>query len=152
MKHYGGHPFLLAAAMVLAARGISLAQEAELGSADSLGVRDSAFSIIAHHYVDSVSIDSSLPLPEIVSRLDPFSHYLTSAQHARFTQELHNQEFRYGVDMHSTEGHVIFTTVLRGGSADEAGILPGDEIVAISNRLLEGNDSIALYRFLNLDS
>ena len=169
MKHPRGHPYLpnatvlatgailVTAAILLAIHHISHAQPVDSGAPltqlDKVNrVRYQAFNIIAHHYVDPVTIDSSLPLPEIIAHLDPFSYYVTKANYLISQRRYHDEPCKYGTYIHSTDGRVLFTSIEPGGAADRAGIWPGDEILTIANKGLHGNDSIALHLFYTSDS
>jgi len=144
MRTHNTHYFL-AATLLIAVPGHDLAQQQDSGFLDNdKSVRDSAFSIIAHHYIDFVTIDSTMPLREIMSQLDPFSCYEPQAQYISFIRRQQDQGYGYGFRIHSTGGRIMFTSITYGGAADIVGLLPGDEVIAISGRLLGGNDSIAL--------
>jgi hypothetical protein len=127
--------YFLAAALLAAVPGHELAQQIAAGLRakyldEEKIVRDSAFSIIANHYVDFVTIDSTLPLPEILSRLDPFSCYEPNEQYTSFVRRLQDKGYRYGFRIHSTGGRVMFTAITNGGAADNAGLLLSAECKA----------------------
>ncbi len=162
MKHRRGHPCLLVAAIplagaiLLAAPYVSPAQEADsaprlLRFNDSMLVRARALSIIAHEYLDSVTIDSSLPIQEIVNRLDPFSYYETKAQYERFMRQVDDEEFSFGIHIREVLKHVLITSTAYGSPAENMGILPGDEILALSGKTVGGSDSIVRSVLLGTD-
>ncbi len=163
MNYLRGHPYILAVGIPLAGAILHVASNfgpfqkwdsgLRLAPLDQVErTRAQAFNIIAHHYVDSVTIDSSLPLPEIVARLDPFSYFVTTADYRVSQQRHHDEPCKYGTRIHLTDGRALFTAVKPGSAADRAGIWPGDEILTIANKGLNGNDSIAQHLFLTSDS
>jgi C-terminal peptidase prc len=163
MKYLRGHPYILAVGIPLAGAILHVVSNFSPFQKSDSGLRlapldqvertrDQAFNIIAHHYVDSVTIDSSLPLPEIIARLDPFSYYVTNATYVASRRRFHDEPCKYGTSIHLTDGRVLFTAVEPGGAADRAGIWPGDEILAIGNQWLHGKDSLAHHQFFTSDS
>jgi C-terminal peptidase prc len=152
------HSFYFATTLVVVATPeLSRTQPVGAGTpiarfADSSTVRDSALRLIYNYYFESAKIDSSLPIKEIVSRLDPFSWYETSAGYARFMRGMNDQELRYGIQLRSVLGHVILTTVIIGSVADHAGLLPGDELLAAGGYTLFGDDGFANSLLRNWDT
>jgi carboxyl-terminal processing protease len=153
MKQPRGHPYRiavaipLAGAILLASTYVSPAQEADsaqrlLRINDSMLVRARALSIIAHNYIDSITVDSSLSIQEIVNRLDPFTYYQTKAEYDRFVRQVDDEEFAFGIHIREVLKHFLLTSIAFGSPAENVGILPGDEILAVGGKKVGGNDSI----------
>src|ERR1700733_7291870 len=138
MKKHGGQNYFLAAAILLAAPSISLAQQYDIVKV----VKDTALKIIHDNYFDTTTIDSSLTIQEIVGHLDPFSGYEAKISYEGFKRRIDDEEFRFGFGFRSVLGHIILTSVAYGSPADNMGLLPGDEILAIDKKTVGGNDSI----------
>jgi carboxyl-terminal processing protease len=99
---------------------------------------DAVIAAIANRYFENVQVDTSLTSRQIASRLDPFSCYVTRKHYDNDQLEYNDQAYRYGLQYDITLGHVVIVGVFDGSSAEDAGVLPGDEIVAISNSLING--------------
>ncbi len=70
---------------------------------------------------------------------DPYSAYLSPEDYAEYLQ--HNQEGAYvgvGVSLESKDGRLMVVRALPDSPALEAGIQPGDEIIAVDGESLEG--------------
>jgi carboxyl-terminal processing protease len=138
MKQPRGHPYFFVAAVLLAAPCISPAQQPiPILPTDSLEalrvVKDYALKTIEKNYFEHTRIDTSLPIQEIIDRLDPFSSYFTKQESDGFMDRIDDEDYRFGIQIRSVLGHVLITSVLHGSPAYKAGMRPGDEIVTVDD-------------------
>lgn len=109
---------------------------------------DAVIAAIANRYFEQVEVDTSLTSRQIASRLDPFSEYVTHKQYSGSMMSYGDRAFRYGLGYDSACGHIIINTVCEGSAAEDAGVLPGDEIIAMSNTLINSRYDLVRTLFI----
>ena len=140
----GATAALLFVALLIAT--ISLGQSAITANAripqDSISARTSVLKIIREHYFQEVIPDTTVSIDSMVSRLDPFSSYVTKSECDEMLLDLNDGERIFGIGLQSMGKSVVISYVTLRSSADRAGLLPGDIVNSINDVVLGGHDSI----------
>ncbi len=71
---------------------------------------------------------------------DPYSYYLSPEEYRDFSQEIRGFFGGIGVVVESREGLVTVVSVLPGTPAEQEGFAPGDQVLAVDGRSIEGLD------------
>lgn len=111
----------------------ALIEEKFIGEADETAMQDAA----AEAMIESLG--------------DRWSYYIPAAQYSDYLDQMANSYVGIGVTIQVTEDNFGFllTKVNEGGPADQAGMLPGDKIVAVDGTEVRGwaiNDTSALVK------
>ncbi len=69
---------------------------------------------------------------------DPYSQYMVEEAGEAYTQSYEGQFYGIGTEMRQEEGKYIIQSVVKGTPAEKAGLLPGDEIVAVDGETVAG--------------
>ena len=91
---------------------------------------------IENRYVDPVDRDVLLQgaIKGMVRELDPHSEYFPPQEYADFTGETEGKFGGIGVEIDASGDYLTVIAPIAGGPAERAGILSGDEIVAIDGK------------------
>ncbi len=83
--------------------------------------------------VDSTAMEDAAAAAMIASLGDRWSHYIPASQYGAYVEQMNNSYVGIGVTIQVLEDSSGFlvTKVNEGGPADQAGMLPGDKIVAV---------------------
>lgn len=102
---------------------------------------DKVFELIGENYVDPVSYDSlvELAIPEILLNLDPHSVYIPASERTAANRDLESSFFGIGIQFQMINDTLYIVEVIAGGAAEEAGIMPGDRIIAVDSLDIAGN-------------
>ncbi len=94
--------------------------------------------LIENEYVEPVERERLLEgaLEGMVAELDPHSSYLTKERYARLRSDTEGAFGGIGVEVDLRNEQVIVIAPIEGSPADQAGILPGDRIVAVNGERL----------------
>lgn len=111
----------------------ALIEEKFIGEADQTAMQDAA----AEAMIDSLG--------------DRWSYYIPAAQYSDYLDQMANSYVGIGVTIQVMEDNsgFLLTKVNEGGPADQAGMLPGDKIVAVDGTDVRGwdiNDTSALVK------
>lgn len=100
----------------------------------------SVFETIKQGYVEELNDKQILQkaLKGMVSALDPHSEYLTKDEIESFQEITTGNYAGIGVEVEMKEGRLIVIAPLDDSPASEAGVLPGDTIVRINDKLVSG--------------
>jgi len=107
----------------------------------------SIFDLVRANYVEPVS-DRDLitnALNGMVSGLDPHSSYMTEKQFADMRIKTSGSFGGLGLEVQGEDGHIKVVSPIDGTPAARAGIKPGDYIVAIDGKNIDGtplNDAV----------
>jgi carboxyl-terminal processing protease len=77
-------------------------------------------------------------LKGMLSQMDSYTTYLTKDEASRFFVSANGKLEGIGVELGKVENHVVVLKVISGSPAEEAGIVPGDKIVDINGKNVEG--------------
>lgn len=96
--------------------------------------------IINSYYVDEVDYDSlsSVVLQSVLSSLDPHSTYLTPKQYDKEAELLQGRFEGIGLTLFWINDTLYASSVFKGSPAAEAGIHPGDRILAVDTVRVSG--------------
>jgi carboxyl-terminal processing protease len=104
---------------------------------------EEAKEIIHSFYFETVS-DSLLmagALNGLVSGLDPYTWYIPQEQFQKINERLENNYVGIGVYTKVFKDTAYISYVIPQGPAYKAGILPGDQIISIDNKIISGNEA-----------
>ncbi|GHT45663.1 peptidase S41 [Bacteroidia bacterium] len=98
--------------------------------------------VIDNDYVDTLDIDdlTENAIYNIVGELDPHSAYISAADLKHFTEEMDGQFGGIGVSCFVFRDTLVIASVVHGGPASKAGIVPGDRLVSINGKMLTAED------------
>ena len=93
--------------------------------------------IVHDEYVDADSVSyerlRSAAIEGIMASLDAHSRYMPREDFERFEESTQQRYVGIGVEIERLRERVTVITVFEGGPAAEAGILPGDQIIAVGD-------------------
>jgi carboxyl-terminal processing protease len=102
---------------------------------------ESVFRQVQDEYVDTVS-DSALYRKSVDGMLyelrDPYSTFLPPDRFARLNETTSGNYAGLGLEVDLRDGWLIVVAPVAGGSAERAGIQPGDRIIEIAGKLTRG--------------
>lgn len=98
--------------------------------------------IIEDQYVDEVNTDSLVEkaIPGLLSELDPHTVFIPAKDAQNVSDELKGSFSGIGVEFTIREDTIRIQNVIKGGPAEEAGILAGDKIVNIDDKPFVGKE------------
>ena len=100
---------------------------------------------------DTTAMEDAAAAAMIASLGDRWSYYIPADQYASYLEQMANSYVGVGITIQKTEGvpGFLVTKVNAGGPADQAGMLPGDTIVAVDGtdvREMSIDDTSALVK------
>ncbi|MDR3128653.1 MAG: S41 family peptidase [Tannerellaceae bacterium] len=97
--------------------------------------------IIDQQYVDPINIDSlsEQALSHILAQLDPHSVYISAEDVRLATEDLEGSFSGIGVSFNMQTDTILIISVISGGPAEKAGLLPFDRIITINDSTFSGN-------------
>ena len=95
---------------------------------------------IVEEYVDLVSKNElvELAIPEILSKLDPHSVYISAKELLSMQEPLQGSFEGIGIEFNIQNDTIIVVNTISQGPSELIGILPGDRIVKINDALVAG--------------
>ena len=138
--------------LLVAILASALTLSAVVGIPGFAGVSDDASKLeqlkdmLAERYiggVDEKAMDDAAAHAMVAATGDRWSYYIPADQYQAYVETMQNAYVGIGITIQGTEDKSGFlvTKVSAGGSAEEAGVLPGDVIVAIEGQSTEGMTS-----------
>ena len=96
--------------------------------------------IIDEQYVDTVSMSKLVEstIPKIFSELDPHSVYIPAEDASVVNEELEGSFSGIGVSFNMQTDTILVISVISGGPAEKAGLLPFDRIISINDSIFSG--------------
>ncbi len=119
-------------ARLAAAQGQGAVTGSEYVSPETM--RQAVLNVIRLNYFDSIPLDSSLSIERAMSRLDPFSTYVTKEQFEKDEAQFNERRWAFGFGFAIVRHKVVITTIDYGSDLARAGVLPGDEILEIDGK------------------
>ena len=94
-------------------------------------------------YVDTIDQQAVTEkiLPEILSKLDPHSVYLPPVELKEAEEDLQGGFDGIGIQFNVPNDTAIITHVIAGGPSEKSGLLPGDRIIRVDDRVIAGTDT-----------
>lgn len=102
---------------------------------------NAVLDIINTQYVDTVNMSELVEgtIPKIFSELDPHSVYISSEDAAMANEDLEGSFSGIGVSFNMQTDTILVISVISGGPAEKAGLLPFDRIITINDSVFSGN-------------
>ncbi|MDL2277624.1 S41 family peptidase [Parabacteroides sp. OttesenSCG-928-G07] len=104
---------------------------------------NTVLNIINEQYVDSVDMPKLIEstIPKIFGELDPHSVYISADDASLVNEELEGSFSGIGVTFNLQTDTILVVSVISGGPAEKAGLLPFDRIITINDSVFSGNNS-----------
>jgi C-terminal peptidase (prc) len=101
---------------------------------------DAILNIINAQYVDTVNVNNLVEtaIPKIFNELDPHSVYITAKEAKAANEDLEGSFSGIGVTFNMQTDTILVISVISGGPAEKAGILPFDRIITINDSIFSG--------------
>lgn len=96
--------------------------------------------IIQNDYVDEVNPDSlnEIAIKALLAELDPHSTYIPPVDLAKVNEDMEGNFDGVGIEFNIQQDTIMVVTVISGGPAENAGVMPGDRIVQIDGENVAG--------------
>ena len=96
--------------------------------------------IIESDYVDEINPDSlnEMAIEALLAELDPHSTYIPPVDLAHVNEDMEGNFEGVGIEFNIQQDTIMVMTVISGGPAEKAGVMPGDRIVAIDGENVAG--------------
>lgn len=103
---------------------------------------NAVLNIINEQYVDTVDMSRLVEniIPKIVSELDPHSVYISAEDAEAASEDLEGSFSGIGVSFNMQTDTILVISVIGGGPAERAGIMPFDRIITIDDSTYSGNN------------
>lgn len=101
---------------------------------------DAVLNIIDKQYVDTVNIGNLIEhtVTNLMGELDPHSVYIAKEDVEAANQDLEGSFSGIGVQFNMQTDTIIVISVISGGPAEKAGLLPFDRIITINDSIFAG--------------
>lgn len=99
--------------------------------------------IINDQYVDTVNMAQLIEgtIPKIFNELDPHSVYIPAEDAEMANEDLEGSFSGIGVSFNLQSDTILVISVISGGPAEKAGLLPFDRIITINDSIFAGNNT-----------
>jgi carboxyl-terminal processing protease len=134
----------LSAALLIAIASMAIGSGGAAGLAPSdLALISSVVELVKQDYVHPIADDrlTQDALKGMLTRLDPHSAYLDEREYREVRDEMSGKFGGIGVEIEDQVGIPIVISPIDGTPAAEAGLQPGDRIVAVDGKGTDGMDS-----------
>lgn len=103
---------------------------------------NAVLDIINEQYVDTVNMPQLIEgtIPKIFSELDPHSVYISAEDAVIANEDLEGSFSGIGVSFNMQTDTILVISVISGGPAEKAGLLPFDRIITINDSIFSGNN------------
>ncbi len=104
---------------------------------------NAVLDIINEQYVDTVNMPKLIEgtIPKIFSELDPHSVYIPAEDAELANEDLEGSFSGIGVSFNMQTDTILVISVISGGPAEKAGLLPFDRIITINDSIFSGNNT-----------
>ncbi|MDR1381817.1 MAG: S41 family peptidase [Tannerella sp.] len=101
-----------------------------------------ALDVISRHYVDTVDVNrlSESAVNKIVSELDPHSAYIPAPDVEAANEDLEASFSGIGIQFNMPFDTILVISVISGGPAEKAGLMPFDRIITVDDSLVAGRE------------
>ena len=98
--------------------------------------------VINVNYVDTVDIDhlTESAVKKIINELDPHSSYIPAADVESANEDLESTFSGIGIQFNMNTDTIIVISVISGGPAEKAGLLPFDRIITVNDSVVAGQE------------
>ena len=120
---------------------LSLTQHGKRRMFSSGNKINAILDIIDEQYVDTVNMAKLVEgtIPKIFSELDPHSVYIPAEDASIVNEDLEGSFSGIGVSFNMQTDTILVISVITGGPAEKAGLLPFDRIITINDSIYSGN-------------
>lgn len=120
---------------------LSLTQHGKRRMISSGNKINAILDIIDEQYVDTVNMAKLVEgtIPKIFSELDPHSVYISAEDASIVNEDLEGSFSGIGVSFNMQTDTILVISVISGGPAEKAGLLPFDRIITINDSIYSGN-------------
>lgn len=97
------------------------------------------FGVVEQNAAEPVALDRSLyegAIPAMLRPLDPHTQFFDPRQFEQLKQMEHSEQKGFGSVVSVLPGRVLFLQTLPGTPSNKAGIMPGDDLVAVGNIII----------------
>lgn len=100
----------------------------------SLELLTDVLSLVQHNYVEEVSLEQLIggAVRGIIETLDPHSSYLSAEAYEDFLADTQGEFGGLGIELSVRNRELVVVAPIENSPASRAGILPGDQIIAIN--------------------
>ena len=122
---------------------LSLTQHGKRRMFSSGNKINAILDIIDEQYVDTVNMGKLVEgtIPKIFSELDPHSVYISAEDASIVNEDLEGSFSGIGVSFNMQTDTILVISVISGGPAEKAGLLPFDRIITINDSIYSGNST-----------
>ncbi len=101
-----------------------------------------ALEVISNNYVDTVDIGylAESAVGKIVSELDPHSSYIPASDVEAANEDLESSFSGIGIQFNMQTDTIIVISVISGGPAEKAGLMPFDRIMTVNDSVVAGQN------------
>jgi len=134
----------LSAALLVVIAGMAIGSSATAGlSPSDLALISSVMELVKQDYVHPIPEDrlTQDALKGMLTRLDPHSAYLDEREYREVRDDMSGKFGGIGVEIEDQAGIPIVISPIDGTPAAEAGLQPGDRIVAVDGKGTDGMDA-----------
>jgi carboxyl-terminal processing protease len=98
--------------------------------------------IISRNYVDTVDISrlSESAVNKIISELDPHSYYVPASETESAHEDLEDSFSGIGIQFNMPFDTILVISVISGGPAEKAGLMPFDRIITVNDSVVAGRE------------
>lgn len=120
---------------------LSLTQHGKRRMFSSGNKINAILDIIGEQYVDTVNMAKLVEgtIPKIFNELDPHSVYISAEDASIVNEDLEGSFSGIGVSFNMQTDTILVISVISGGPAEKAGLLPFDRIITINDSIYAGN-------------
>ncbi|HMP28349.1 MAG TPA: S41 family peptidase [Saprospiraceae bacterium] len=141
----------ISAALLTGIFAVSLENDRLFEIAKNMELYSSVYKMLNTHYVDEIDPNTLMKtgIDAMVGSLDPYTNYITESQVQSYRISDDEKFQGIGASVYKIGEKFYLTNVLEGGSAQEAGLKAGDELITINGSALKDkteNDVISLLR------
>jgi carboxyl-terminal processing protease len=101
-----------------------------------------ALEIISRNYVDTVDVNrlSESAVNKIISELDPHSSYIPVSEVEAANEDLEVSFSGIGIQFNMQFDTILVISIISGGPAEKAGLMPFDRIVTVDDSIVAGRN------------
>ncbi len=96
--------------------------------------------LIQNYYVDTTNINKLTEdaISEVLSELDPHSVYISKEEVEEMNEPLEGSFEGIGISFNILRDTLLVVTTIPGGPSEKVGLMPGDRILYVDNKLIAG--------------
>ena len=84
----------------------------------------------------------------MLNELDSHSHFFTPDEATAFKNQTQDKSFILGMEVDKKEGDFVILSIVKNSPAEKAGLLPGDKIVGLNKKKVQGLTLVDFYQKL----